>query len=218
MIDFTVGQSIPAALHRISTGSGRSPAISRSATSIGTLDSAASATTVSSYLPSSAKAARAGSFMLPRPVQAEHDPLRRAIVARADPGADFLRHPRQDPMNFGLQCRRGRGQQPLMHDRGRALQQFAKHRRRNIRPQPDLLGKNAVALGALDQAKEAGLGNPRPPIGGDAAGDLPVAAAHQHVGHRLAEHLARRNRPQMRLAFGLGEIDQVDLLRAAAPV
>ena len=39
--DFTVGQATPAALHRMSTGSGRSPPMSRSTTLIGTLASAA---------------------------------------------------------------------------------------------------------------------------------------------------------------------------------
>ncbi len=155
MTDFTVGQLMPAALHRISTGSGRSPAISRSATLIGTLESAARATTVSSYLPSPANAAKRRLVHAARPMQAQYHALRGAVIARAHACADFMGDFFQDAANFRLLFRRRRGEQPLMHDCGGSRQQFAEQLRRNIGPQSDLLGKNSVALGALDQAEKA---------------------------------------------------------------
>ena len=61
--------------------------------------------------------------------------------------------------------------------------------RRNVGPQPDFLGKDAVGLGTLDQAGEAGFGNARAAIVGNAAGDLAIAAPHQHIGDRFAERM-----------------------------
>ena len=78
-----------------------------------------------------------------------------------------------------------------MHDCGRAAQQFAEYLRRNIGPQPDFLGQDAVVFGPFDQTEEAGLGNAGAAIFGDAAGHFTVAAAHQHVGDRLAQRAAR---------------------------
>ena len=101
-----------------------------------------------------------------------------------------------------------------MHDRRRPGQQFEEHRCGNIRPQPDLLGKGAVLLGALDQARKAGLGNARAAIVGDAERDLAIAAPHQLVGDRLAERRARRNGLQMRLALGSRDADKVVLRQA----
>src|SRR5271170_1833863 len=119
MTDFTVGQFMPAALHRISTGSGCSPAMSRSATLIGTSDKAASATTVSSYLPSPAKVASAASFISPARCRPSTPPLRGTIVARPDALADFAGDLIQYPLNVGfLPCRRRR-QQALALDGGR---------------------------------------------------------------------------------------------------
>ncbi len=49
-------------------------------------------------------------------------------------------------------------------------------------------------------------------------GDLPrhlaIAAPDQYVGHRLAKRRPPRDRVQMRLTFGLGEIDEIGLLQA----
>jgi hypothetical protein len=105
-------------------------------------------------------------------------------------------------------------EQALVHDRRRLGQQFAEHRCGNIRPQPALLGKGAVLLGALDQARKAGLGNARAAIVGDAERDLAIAAPHQLVGDRLAERRARRNGLQMRLTLGSRDADKVVLRQA----
>ena len=88
----TVGQPRPAALHRIRTGSGRSPAMSRSTTLIGTLASVASPTTISSYLPSLQNAASVASFRPLGPVKAQDQALRGAVVAGADARADLFRN------------------------------------------------------------------------------------------------------------------------------
>jgi hypothetical protein len=61
----TVGHCQPAALHKIRIGSGRSPPIRRSTTSIGTEQSFANAATVSSYRPVLAKSTSAASSSLP---------------------------------------------------------------------------------------------------------------------------------------------------------
>ena len=82
----TAGQPRPAALHRIRTGSGRSPLISRSAILIGTLASVASATIAASYLPSpqnEVSAASSNRFARSRP-----STTRGAIVARVGLCAD----------------------------------------------------------------------------------------------------------------------------------
>ena len=100
MTDRTVGQLKPAALQSISTGSGRSPAISRSATPIGTLESAASATTVSSYLPSLGERRQCRLVHVARAVQFEHQALRGAVIARTDARADFVGDFFQDAANF----------------------------------------------------------------------------------------------------------------------
>ena len=151
MSAFTVGQLRLAALQRIRTGSGRSPLISRSTILIGTLASAASATTVSSYLSSrrmpSAPARPAGS-----PGRDSIRALRGAIIAWADARADLLRDLYQHFADRRPQFGRCRGDQPPVHDRGRFRQQIAEHRRRNVGPQPDLLGEDAILFGALDQA------------------------------------------------------------------
>ncbi len=89
-----------------------------------------------------------------------------------------------------------------------------KQLRRNIGPQPDLLGKHTVLSGAFDETGEAFLGNARAAIIGNAARDLTVAAAHQDVGDRLAKHFACGNRLQMSLTLGFREIDEIGLRQA----
>ena len=89
-----------------------------------------------------------------RPDQAEHDALRGAVIARADAGADFFGDFRQHAANLRLSLpasprRAGADARPRS-----PCQQFAEHRRRNVRPQPDLLGQDAVVFGALDQAEK----------------------------------------------------------------
>jgi hypothetical protein len=96
-----------------------------------------------------------------------------------------------------------------MHDGGGLAQQGVKDRRRNVRPGGDLLGQNAVILGALDELKEASLRNARTAIFGNAARDLAVAAADEHICHRFAESRPLGNGAQVILSLGAGDIDQV---------
>ena len=147
--------------------------------------------------------------MRPARVQAEHGALRGAIVARADARADFLGDLGQDIVDFRFPFGRRRSEQPLVHDRGRSCQQFAKQRRRNIGPQSDCFGQHAVLSARLTRREKPVVGNAGAAVFGDAARDLAIAAPHQHIGDRLAERPARRDGLQMRLAFGLGEIDQI---------
>ena len=85
--------------------------------------------------------------------------------------------------------------------------------RRNIRPRADLFGQIAVAFRALDQRGEAALRQLRGLIVGDVVHHLGVAAPHQHVGDRLADAVAAGDGDQMRLALGLGDVDQIGFLQ-----
>ena len=96
-----------------------------------------------------------------------------------------------------------------MHHGGRFGQQIAEQRRGNIRPQANFLGEDAILFGALDQAVEAFLGDAGAAIVGDAAGDVAIAAAHQHVRHRFAKRAASRDRMQVGLALGFGDVDEI---------
>ena len=96
-----------------------------------------------------------------------------------------------------------------MHHRGRLRQQVAKHRRRNIRPHPNLLGQDAIRLGAFDQAGKAGLGNAGAAVLGNAAHDIAVAAPHQHVGDGLTQRPARRDRLQVGLTLVHRDVDEI---------
>ena len=53
------------------------------------------------------------------------------------------------------------------------------------------------------------LGNTRATIVGDPARNIAIAAAHQDVGHRLAQRAAPRDRVQVRLTFGFGDVDEI---------
>ena len=105
MTDLTVGQPIPAALHRISTGSGRSPRHEP----IGDVDRHLGERRERDHrfliFAIAANAARAASFMPPGPVQSEHHALRGAVVARADARADLIGDFFQDAANFRLALR-----------------------------------------------------------------------------------------------------------------
>ena len=79
---------------------------------------------------------------------------------------------------------------------------------RHGRTQADAGRKIVVALGAADQPGEAALGKFRAGIVDGALDHLVIAAQHQHVGHRAAQHPARRNRHQMRLALAARGLDQ----------
>ena len=74
---------------------------------------------------------------------------------------------------------------------------------------PTFSASSAVLLGPVDQRGEAVLGQPRGAIVRDAAHDLAIAAPDQHVGHRLGDAGAAGNRQQVRLALGLGDVDQI---------
>src|SRR5579883_844032 len=209
MTALTVGQLMPAALQRINAGSVRSLDISRSVILSGTFDSAASPAIVSSYLPSLAKAARAASFM--RPDRCSPSTMRCAIIAWTDTPTHLLCNLVKHAADFRLPFRLCCGKQPLPHDRGGLGQQFAKQSWRNVRAQANLLGENSVALGALDQTAETHLGQARAAIFRDFTRDFAIAASDQHIGDGFAQRLSRRNRLQMGLALGSGEVDEIAL-------
>ena len=94
MIAFTVGHPQPADLHRMRTGSGRSPPISRSTTSIGTAQSEASAAIVSSNCPFLAKSTQRRFVELALPAQRLDRALGGRVVARRGSAA---RRPRARP-------------------------------------------------------------------------------------------------------------------------
>ena len=72
-----------------------------------------------------------------------------AAAARLSPGTvtQMLEH----LADGGPHLRRRRGDKPPVHDCSRFGQQLAKHRRRNIRTQPNFLGQDFILLGAFDQ-------------------------------------------------------------------
>ncbi len=65
----------------------------------------------------------------------------------------------------------------------------------------------------MTSRKKLELGKARAAVLSDAAGDVAVTATDQHFGDRLAQLLPRADRLQMRLTFGIGEIDQIGLLQ-----
>ena len=79
---------------------------------------------------------------------------------------------------------------------------------RNRRTQSDAGRKVVVPFGAIDQPGEAALGKFRAGIVDGAMDHLVIAAQHQHVGHRVAQHSSCRNRHQMRLALIARGLDQ----------
>ena len=79
---------------------------------------------------------------------------------------------------------------------------------RYSRPHAEAGRKIVVLFGAADQPGEAALGKFRAGIVDGALDHLVVAAQHEHVGHRSAQHLSYRNRHQMRLALVARGFDQ----------
>ena len=116
-------------------------------------------------------------------------------------------------LDFGARLGLGRLQQALLHHRGGAHQQIAEQMRRDVGPLADLLGQVAIALGALDQRREAALGQLGGLVVGDVAHHLGVAAADQHVGDRLADAFAAGDGGEMGLTLGAGELDQLGFLQ-----
>ena len=84
----------------------------------------------------------------------------------------------------------------------------------NITPQPDLCCQSIVMGGAIDQHAEAGIGKARAGIAHYRMDDVAIAALDQHVGHRLAQRRAPRDRQQMLLALGAGADQQIALVEA----
>ena len=122
-------------------------------------------------------------------------------VARAAGG--FLDRARHLP---GL--RRIGGLQPLADGVGSLCQQLQIKMPRNGRAQADAGRKVLVVLGAIDQPREAALGELGAGIVDGVLHHLVIAAQHQHVGDRAAERLAIRDRQQMRLALVARRLDQ----------
>ena len=79
---------------------------------------------------------------------------------------------------------------------------------RQRRSQAEAGGEIVVPLGAVDQPGEAALGEFRAGIVQRALYDVVVAALHQHVGDCTAQHPARGDRHQMRLALAARGLDQ----------
>ena len=132
MSAFTVGQLRLAALQRIRTGSGRSPLISRSTILIGTLGERGKRSDGLFVFILRAECRQRRLVQPLRPVETQYRALRLAIVAWADTSADLARDLYQDIADRRSQFGGRRGDQPLVHDRGRFAQQIAKQRRGNI--------------------------------------------------------------------------------------
>ena len=211
MIAFTVGQPQPLDLPRIRIGSGRSPAISRSTTSIGTAHSDASAATVSSYCPCWAKPTSAASSSLPSGAAPRSCAGRPNSPAAPTARGDFGRNLRQHAPDLGLDLGPRRGEQPLLHHFGRLEQEVAEQPRRDVGAKPDLLGQRNVSLRVVDQPGEAAARQLRVGVLDDAAHHLGVAAADQHVGHRLGDAGAAGNGEQMGLALGPGDRHKIGI-------
>ena len=60
-----------------------------------------------------------------------------------------------------------------------------------------------------DETVEASLGNAGAAIIRNASSDIAISAAHQHVRHRLTQRAPPRDRVQMRLTLGLGQVDEI---------
>ena len=79
---------------------------------------------------------------------------------------------------------------------------------RNVRTQADAGREVVVALGAVDQPRKTALGEFGAGVVDRALDHLVIAALDQHVGDRAAQHLAGRDRHQMRLALAARVLDQ----------
>jgi hypothetical protein len=79
---------------------------------------------------------------------------------------------------------------------------------RNLGPGTDTGGQPIVALRPPNQPRKADIGEPGAAVFRGAQHDLPISALHQHVGDRLAQRAAARDREQMLLAFFLRRLDQ----------
>ena len=79
---------------------------------------------------------------------------------------------------------------------------------RTCRAQADTGCDVIVSFGAIDQSGEAAFGEFCAGIVDSALDHFIIAAQHEHVSDRTAQHPARRNRHQMRLALIARGLDQ----------
>ena len=98
--------------------------------------------------------------------------------------------------------------EPLLHVVRRLGDQLLENVPGDVLTQAELLGENGIALGPLDHVQKAEIREARAIVVGDRVHDFLVAARHQHVGDRLLDRFAFRDREQMRLAFGADVGDQ----------
>jgi hypothetical protein len=145
------------------------------------------------------------------PMQRLDRALSRRIVARRRFGGHFMGDFRQHPPDLGLRLGLGRREQPLLNHLGGLEQEIAKQPRRNVGSQPDLFGQHAVLFRPVDKRKETVLGEASIAVVRHAVHDVATPAPHQHVRHRLGNAGPLGNGEQVRLALGLGNIDEIGL-------
>ena len=83
---------------------------------------------------------------------------------------------------------------------------------RQVAPFADAERQRVIARRALDQEAEGGVGEAGAFVAHDGVGDLMIATRDQHVGHRLAQRFALRDRGEVLLAFALGVGNEIGLV------
>src|SRR5258708_14020697 len=98
--------------------------------------------------------------------------------------------------------------EPLSHIVRGFRDQLLEYVAGDVLAQPELLGKNGIAFGALDHVEKAEIRETRAIVSCDRLHDLLIAARHQLVRDRLVDRFSFRDREQMGLAFDAGVGDQ----------
>ena len=192
----TVGQPKPAARARISTGSARSPFISRSTTSTGTAHSVASAAMVSSYLPLLAIFGDVGLGELALLVQRPH----RAPARRCNCAARPWRRPRRSPSpargGSRLAFRAWPAPAAACCTTSVACISNWRNRRGGMSVRRPTFSASTPSCSArLTRVVKASSDSRALRLVATLRATVAVAAPHQHVGQRFADCQARRTSP-----------------------
>jgi hypothetical protein len=80
---------------------------------------------------------------------------------------------------------------------------------RQVAAHANMRRQHIVAVGAVDQRAECGIGEARTAVACDRADHVAVAVLDQHLGHGFAEPGAFGDGEQMELALGLGVEEEI---------
>jgi hypothetical protein len=105
--------------------------------------------------------------------------------------------------------------QPGAHRVGRAPQQVTQEFERKVNTKPEDLGEFVIRLCAGDDAGIAGVGKARAGVVCELSNDLAFAAVDDHVGHGFRQVHPARNREQVLLPPGAGDLHEVARPQAA---